>query len=114
VTTRSPLTKATLSALPKLKLIAALAVGTDMIDLPTCASQNIVVCNVPAASNEAVAEHAIGLYFALRRNVVALHELTIRGDEWQERKTMAGFAGELPRTCREETIGILGWGDLGT
>lgn len=41
-----------------------------MVDLEACKERGVKVCNVPAASNEAVAEHTIALYFALRRCVV--------------------------------------------
>lgn len=70
ITTRIPITAETLAKCPKLKLIAVFAIGTDMIDLAACKKHGVQVCNVPAASNEAVAEHAIALYFALRRCVV--------------------------------------------
>ena len=70
ITTRVPITADTLSKCPRLKLIAVLAIGTDMIDLAACKEHGVQVCNVPAASNEAVAEHAIALFFALRRNII--------------------------------------------
>lgn len=70
VTSRVPISAETLARCPKLKLIAEFGVGTDMLDLAACKKHGVQVCNVPAASNEAVAEHAIALYFALRRNVV--------------------------------------------
>ena len=38
-----------------------------MISLPSCAARNILVTNVPAASVESVSEHALALFFALRR-----------------------------------------------
>jgi lactate dehydrogenase-like 2-hydroxyacid dehydrogenase len=58
-----------------------MAIGTDMIDLDACKAHGVTVSNVPAASNEAVAEHAIALYFAVRRNVVQMHEMTMQGEE---------------------------------
>jgi len=70
VTTRVPITAETLAKCPKLKVIAVFAIGTDMVDLAACKKYGVKVCNVPAASNEAVAEHAIALFFALRRNIV--------------------------------------------
>lgn len=62
-----------------------------------------------------MAEHAIAFYFALRRNLVRLQELTVGGVEWKRRWTLKGafFQGEAPRTCREEVVGILGGGELG-
>ena len=74
----------------------------------------MTVCNVPAASNEAVAEHALALYFALRRNVVYMHELTAEGQKWPEKGSLAQDFGRIPNTCRAETMAIFGGGELGT
>ena len=71
------------------------------------------MCNVPAASNEAVAEHAIALYFALRRNVVGMHELTAEGQSWVEKGSLAKDFGSIPSTCRDEVMAIFGGGELG-
>lgn len=71
------------------------------------------MCNVPAASNESVAEHAIALYFAVRRRVVRMHELTVQGRDWVERHTLKGEFGGCPGTAREEIAVILGAGELG-
>lgn len=113
ITTRIPISAHTLSRLPSLKLIAVLAIGTDMIDLAACKEHNVTVCNVPAASNESVAEQAIALYFALRRRVVRMHGLTVQGSKWGVQGTLKAEFGDCPRTCREEIVGIIGGGELG-
>jgi hypothetical protein len=84
-----------------------------MIDLDACKARGVTVSNVPAASNEAVAEHAIALYFAVRRNVVQMHEMTMQGEEWPARGSLISFWGGLPSTCRQEVMGIFGGGELG-
>jgi hypothetical protein len=43
ITTRVPITEATLQACPKLKLIAVLAIGVDMLDLAACKKHGVVV-----------------------------------------------------------------------
>lgn len=115
ITTTVRITRSVLEACPSLKLIAVLAIGTDCVDLEACKEKGVMVCNVPAASNESVAEHAIGLYFALRRKVVWLHGLmTGKGEAWRERGSLKGeFGVELPGTCREEVLGVVGVGELG-
>src|SRR4051812_48392926 len=55
ITTRVPINATTISQLPNLKLIAVFAIGCDHIDLEACKRYKVTVCNVPAASNEAVA-----------------------------------------------------------
>lgn len=77
ITTRVPITAEIVAACPKLKLVAVFAIGTDMVDLEACKKHRVKVCNVPAASNESVAEHAISLYFALRRCVVGEFALSL-------------------------------------
>lgn len=113
ITTRIPITEATLSVCPRLKLVAVMAIGTDMIDLAACKKHRVTVSNVPAASNESVCEHAIALYFALRRNVVRMHDLTSMGSLWRQKMTLKSEFGECPRTCRQEIAGIFGGGELG-
>jgi len=113
ITTRIPITEETLQACPDLKLIAVLAIGTDMIDLAACKKHGVTVCNVPAASNESVAEHAIALFFAARRKVVRMHGLTVSGGEWGKTGSLKNEFGECPGTCREEVVGIIGGGELG-
>ncbi|KAH9213686.1 D-isomer specific 2-hydroxyacid dehydrogenase [Leptodontidium sp. 2 PMI_412] len=98
ITTRVPITEETLQACPDLKLIAVLAIGTDMIDLAACKKYGVTVCNVPAASVESVAEHAIALFFAARR-------------KWGKTGSLKGEFGECPGTCREEVVGIVGGGN---
>ncbi|TAQ85526.1 hypothetical protein B7494_g6144 [Chlorociboria aeruginascens] len=113
ITTRVPISAATLDACPSLKHIAILAIGCDHVDLEACKQRGVAVSNVPAASNESVAEHAIALYFAVRRKVVLMHELTVKGEEWPEKGTLKAYFGEMPGTCRIETMGVIGAGELG-
>jgi glycerate dehydrogenase len=85
-----------------------------MIDVPACTKRNILVTNVPAASIESVSEHALALFFALRRNVVGMHQLTVETDEWVKKWSLKDEFGAFPGTCREEVVGILGGGELGS
>ena len=84
-----------------------------MIDLAACKARNILLTNVPAASVESVAEHAIALFFALRRNVIGMHDLTRGGEEWMQKWSLKNEFGPCPGTAREEIMGILGSGELG-
>ncbi|KAG0647397.1 2-hydroxyacid dehydrogenase [Hyphodiscus hymeniophilus] len=129
LTTRVPITASTLDACPNLKFVAVFAIGYDMVDLIACKERGIKVANVPAASSstldEAVAEHAISFYFALRRNLVGMHAKMVDGkEEWKSKGSLTSLKilsllgvcflkwGGLPRTCREETLCILGGGEL--
>ncbi len=98
---------------PSLKLIAIMAAGYDGVDRTACRARGITVCNIPSASAESVAEHALTLYLAVKRRVVELDALTREGVEWPRRETAIYRFEGLPKTCRSETMGIIGYGTLG-
>lgn len=116
ITTTVPITRATLLAVPTIKLVVAMAIGTDHIDLAACEELGVRVTNVPSASNESVAEHAFSFYFALRRRTVEFHRLASEGVLWREEgsltKRVFGKAG-FPESAREEVLGVIGVGELG-
>ncbi|KAM0148936.1 hypothetical protein ACHAQE_009605 [Botrytis cinerea] len=114
ITTRFFLTSTILSQLPNLKHIAILAIGTDHVDIAYCKEHGISVSNVPAANSEAVSEHGLTLYMALRRNVVGMHERTREGKEWKEKGSLSKhFYGGLMSGFKGEVVGIVGGGELG-
>jgi len=84
-----------------------------VIDLKACAQRGIVVCNVPAASNEAVSQHAFALFMALRRKVVRLHELVVESKMWPEKGTCKSEFDGVPMSWKDEVVGIIGGGELG-
>lgn len=62
ITTRVPITAATLAVCPKLKLIAVLAIGVDMIDLVACREKGVIVVrqfSYPLVLVQAVRVHEI-------------------------------------------------------
>jgi D-3-phosphoglycerate dehydrogenase len=56
-----------LRQLPKLRMIAVCGIGTDAIDLPVAKELGITVCNLPGRTAPVVAEHALGLMFAVAK-----------------------------------------------
>ncbi|KAI4861153.1 D-isomer specific 2-hydroxyacid dehydrogenase [Hypoxylon rubiginosum] len=101
---------------PRLKMVAIVASGTDSVDLEACRARGIVVTNTPHCNTVAVAEHAVALYFAARRSVVLSHAL-VQSGEWPKKGTLQealdGPDGKPPKTCRGETLGIVGYGAVG-
>lgn len=100
-----------LSQLPKLRLIAVAATGTDNVDLPYCRSHNIAVCNTRGYAVNSLPEHALMLMLALRRNLVAYRE-DVRAGHWQKAKKFCLLdhpIGDL----RGTVLGIVGFGTLG-
>lgn len=104
---------------PNLRLVAVMATGTDPVDLEACKKRGIRVTNSPAANLDAVSEHAISLYFAARRRTVLLDGLTRQvPSQWKRdgslNKYMRYADGKPPLTCRDEVMGVVGYGALGT
>lgn len=103
-------------AAPRLKMVSIIASGTDTVDLATCRARGIVVANTPHCNATTVTEHVLALYFATRRSIVSTHLLTRAGDwasKGSQQSTMNGPDGKPPRTCRDELIGIIGYGAIG-
>ena len=69
-----PMRADTLKQLPKLKLIAVAATGTDVVDKAYCKANGITVVNIRNYAFNTVPEHVLALIFALRRNLLAYVE----------------------------------------
>lgn len=90
-----------------------MAAGYDGTDVEACRERGITVCNIPHASSESVAEHAISLVLAVKRRVVELDAVTKKGEEWPAKRTTIHRFGGLPKTWRKDVMGIIGYGTLG-
>lgn len=117
ITTTIPLRKESLSreVCPNLQLIAVLASGTDSLDLEICKERGIRVLNSPSCNVDAVAEHAVALYFATRRSIMPIMR-DLKAGEWPRQGSLmkrAFVAGQSPRGCRDETVAIIGYGAVG-
>jgi glyoxylate reductase len=93
---------------PQLKIVANYAVGYDNIKVDDCKSKNVIVTNTPGVLTETVAEHAIGLLFAVAQNIPQADKYTREGK----------FVGWGPMLflgtdIRNKTIGIIGLGRIG-
>lgn len=97
--------KRVIDSAPKLKHIIAPSAGYNGIDLPYARSKGITVSNCPTHNSQAVAEHAIGLMFAVSRKVCEA-SISVRQGEWDSSR----FKGyELSG----KTIGLIGHGNIG-
>jgi len=106
-----PLRAGTLSRLPKLKLIALAATGSDCVDKVLCAAHGITVCNIRDYATDTVPEHVLALIFALRRSLVA-YDRDIRRGKWQTLNQFCYFDHPI-RDIAGSTLGIVGFGALG-
>ena len=86
-----------------LKLISRWGVGYDAIDVPAATKQGVVVAYTPGLLNEAVADYAMALLFAVARRVHEGH-LAMRAGVWQ---SLWGH------DIGGKTLGIIGCGRIG-
>jgi len=106
-----PMHAETLASLPKLKLIAVAATGTDIIDKLYCRQNGITVVNIRHYAFNTVPEHVFALIFALRRNLIAYRE-DVRNGAWQHAGQFCFFPHPI-RDIAGSTLGIIGFGELG-
>ncbi len=95
-----------IAALPRLGVIANHGVGYDNIDVPAALARGIAVSNTPEVLDDAVAETALALLLAVRREVVTADRF-VREGRWP--------AGAYPLTPQVSgsRVGILGLGRIG-
>ena len=92
-----------LEQLPDLRLIATCSIGTDMVDLEAARERGVVVCNQPGKIAPYVAEHIIGLMFAVAKRA-AYQTAELKAGRWGLRKNVY---------LKEKTLGVIGTGNTG-
>ncbi len=101
-----PLDKALIEQLPNLSLIACFTSGYDGIDIEWCRARGLPVTHAPGVNHEDVADHALGLILAARRQI-ASGDRQVRSGEWtiETRNITASIGGQK--------LGIVGLGHIG-
>ncbi|MDL2210417.1 hydroxyacid dehydrogenase [Desulfovibrio sp. OttesenSCG-928-O18] len=98
--------RAVIEACPKLEVIARPGVGVDMIDVAAATEHGIPVIIAPGANTRSVAEHAVGLMYAITKNVVESHNETVKGNYDIRNKGVC--VEQLGRR-----VGVAGFGAIG-
>jgi glycerate dehydrogenase len=111
ITNKVKLTAEILARLPRLRLVASAATGTDNIDLEHCRAHGIVVCNIRGYAANTVPEHVMMLMLALRRQLLA-YRADVQAGRWQQAKMFCFFDHPI-RDLHGSTIGLVGRGSLG-
>lgn len=73
------LTADSLADLPRMGAIIRMGSGTDNVPVEAATERGIVVANTPEAHSDAVSDHAIGLLFAVIRQIAATDRALRRG-----------------------------------
>ena len=97
-----------LTAAPKLRIVANVAVGFDNVDVAACTQRKVVVSNTPGVLDETTADFAWLLLMAVARRVLEGDQL-VRAGKW------TGW--NLDQLCGADvwgkTLGLLGLGRIG-
>ncbi len=111
ITNKVILDAAILCQLPRLKMIAIAATGTNNVDLDYCHQHNITVANIRGYATSSVPEHVLAMMFALKRNLFGYHQ-DIQAGVWQQKKQFCFFTHPISDIVGA-TLGIIGKGGLG-
>src|SRR6478752_5834376 len=100
------LTRSVLEASRHLTAVGCFCIGTNQVDLATAQDQGIPVFNAPFSNTRSVAELVLAEIVLLMRGIPGRNAAAHRG-EWI--KSAAGS-----REARGKTLGIIGYGHIGT
>ncbi|MGN0468255.1 MAG: D-2-hydroxyacid dehydrogenase, partial [Acutalibacteraceae bacterium] len=112
VTNKVPITRQLIEKLPKLKFIAVLATGYNIIDCAAARERGIAVSNIPAYSTDGVAQLVFALLLELT-NKVALHSKSVNDGEWASCEHFCYQKAPLTELAGK-TFGIIGFGKIGS
>ena len=97
-----------MDALPRLRVIANIAVGFDNIDIPAATERKIIVTNTPDVLTETTADFAFALMMSAARRIPE-GERVLRAGKW-DKWGIDLFCGP---DIHHSTLGILGMGRIG-
>ena len=88
------------------KLILAMQVGYDCVDIPKATEKGIAVCNIPVYCTDEVANHALTLLVSVARKIKLLISETEEGRwDYNIAKPILNF--------KDKNLGIIGLGRIG-
>jgi glycerate dehydrogenase len=110
-TNKTPLTKETLDALPKLKFIGVLATGYNVVDYKHARSKGIPVTNIPEYGTNSVSQFVFALLLELCHRV-GHHGEAVRAGRWSGQTDFCFWDFPLIE-LHGLTLGIVGFGRIG-
>ncbi|MER5185718.1 C-terminal binding protein [Streptomyces sp. NPDC002896] len=100
---------ALLDRLPRLRIVATMSAGYDMVDTEAARRRGLWVANLPDAATEDVAVHALASALSLVRRLPRA-DAVVRSGGWNA--DFIGAGGELPRRASDLTLGLVGLGRI--
>ena len=106
IRSRTQVTAEVIDGIRSLVAVGCFSVGTNQVQLDACSVMGIPVFNAPFSNTRSVAELTIAEIVMLFRRIFPKSALAHRGD-WDKSATGA-------REVRGKTLGIVGYGNIGT
>ena len=105
------ITRGAVERLPKLKLVALLATGYNVVDVAACKEHGVLVANAPSYSGAAVAQQTMAFILEYA-NRIGQHSASVLAGDWVR---CSDFSYTLGPLCelQGKTLGIIGYGDIG-
>lgn len=108
---KTPMSRQTIEKLPRLKMIALLATGYNIIDCDAADEYGVNVVNIPSYSASAVAQQTFAFILEYA-NRIGLHSDSVLSGEWAKYPDFCYQLAPL-RELLDKTIGIIGFGKIG-
>jgi glycerate dehydrogenase len=111
VVNKAPLRADVIARLPRLRMVAVAATGTDIVDVAACRERGIVVSNIRNYAVSSLPEHVFAMVLALRRNLPA-YRADVEAGLWQRASQFCLLTHRIDDLAGS-TLGIVGLGALG-
>ncbi|MET1219676.1 MAG: phosphoglycerate dehydrogenase [Glaciecola sp.] len=106
IRSRTQITENVVAHAPKLIAVGCFCIGTNQVDLHATQIRGIPVFNAPFSNTRSVAELVLGMLILLLRGIPSKNAKAHRG-EW-EKSAVGSYE------ARGKTLGIIGYGHIGT
>ena len=106
IRSKTKVTANVLAHAPKLQAIGCFCIGVNQVDLDAATHRGVVVFNAPYSNTRSVAELVIGLSIMLIRRIMDKNKAAHEGIWMKEAKGSFELRGK--------TLGIIGYGNIGT
>lgn len=110
-TNKTPLTRKTFDACPKIRFVGVLATGYNVVDIEAAKEKGIPVANIPTYGTDAVSQFAIALLLELCHHIGEHSDCVKKGD-WTKNPDWCFWNYPLIELSGK-TMGIIGFGRIG-
>jgi len=111
LTNKTPLNKAVLDELPKLKYIGVLATGYNVVDVDAARARGVIVTNVPTYGTRSVAQMTMALLLELTQRA-GHHSQRVRDGAWSSSNDWCFWDHPLIE-LEGLKLGLVGFGRIG-